>query len=76
MVYDAAGSLTQTTDGNGKTVSYTYDALNRKTRQIRRRRRQQSPRQPARGLVLRQLQQRRLRHDQPERPHDYRRLLW
>jgi RHS repeat-associated protein len=31
MLYDAGGNLTQSTDSRGKTVSYTYDALNRKT---------------------------------------------
>ncbi|WP_344623916.1 RHS repeat-associated core domain-containing protein [Kitasatospora arboriphila] len=31
MQYDAAGNLLQTTDSRGKNVSYTYDALNRKT---------------------------------------------
>ncbi|WP_159045098.1 RHS repeat domain-containing protein [Streptomyces sp. NRRL F-5122] len=34
MLYDAAGNLTQTTDSRGKTVSYTYDALSRKTGQF------------------------------------------
>ncbi|TFV30078.1 hypothetical protein E4K10_47630 [Streptomyces sp. T1317-0309] len=33
MLYDTAGNLTQTTDSRGKTVSYTYDVLNRKTGQ-------------------------------------------
>lgn len=31
MAYDAAGELSQTTDARNKTVSYTYDALGRKT---------------------------------------------
>ncbi|MEV8094372.1 polymorphic toxin-type HINT domain-containing protein [Kitasatospora sp. NPDC085879] len=31
MQYDAAGNLSQSTDSRGKSVSYTYDALNRKT---------------------------------------------
>ncbi len=31
MSYDAAGNLTQTTNALNKTISYTYDALNRKT---------------------------------------------
>ena len=31
MSYDAAGELIQTTDARGKTISYTYDALGRKT---------------------------------------------
>ncbi|HEY0534997.1 MAG TPA: RHS repeat-associated core domain-containing protein [Actinoplanes sp.] len=31
QVYDADGNLLQTTDARGKTVSYTYDALSRKT---------------------------------------------
>jgi RHS repeat-associated protein len=31
MSYDAGGELTQTTDALGKTISYTYDALGRKT---------------------------------------------
>ncbi|KAB1932606.1 sugar-binding protein [Micromonospora sp. ALFpr18c] len=31
MRYDANGNLTQSTDGRDKTLSYTYDALNRKT---------------------------------------------
>ncbi|MFC1400437.1 MULTISPECIES: RHS repeat-associated core domain-containing protein [Streptacidiphilus] len=31
MVYDANGNLTQTTDALGKSVSYTYDKLDRKT---------------------------------------------
>ncbi|HEX3957335.1 MAG TPA: RHS repeat-associated core domain-containing protein [Trebonia sp.] len=31
MSYDANGNLIQSTDSRGKTVSYTYDALNRKT---------------------------------------------
>ncbi|MFC0038644.1 RHS repeat-associated core domain-containing protein [Actinomadura rayongensis] len=31
--YDAVGNLVQTTDARGKTVSFTYDALNRKTGQ-------------------------------------------
>ncbi|WP_145793482.1 polymorphic toxin-type HINT domain-containing protein [Kitasatospora atroaurantiaca] len=31
MLYDAVGNLTQTTDSRTKTVSYTYDKLNRKT---------------------------------------------
>jgi RHS repeat-associated protein len=31
MAYDPAGNLTQSTNAAGKTVSYTYDALNRKT---------------------------------------------
>ena len=30
-MYDPAGNITQTTDARSKTVSYTYDALNRKT---------------------------------------------
>jgi RHS repeat-associated protein len=29
--YDSAGNVAQTTDARGKTLSYTYDALNRKT---------------------------------------------
>ncbi|MGW2557313.1 polymorphic toxin-type HINT domain-containing protein [Streptomyces sp. NPDC001635] len=33
MLYDTAGNLTQTADSRGKTVSYTYDVLNRKTGQ-------------------------------------------
>ena len=31
MTYDGAGNLLQATDARGKTVSYTYDALSRKT---------------------------------------------
>jgi RHS repeat-associated protein len=31
MVYDANGNLVQSTDGRSKTLSYTYDALDRKT---------------------------------------------
>jgi RHS repeat-associated protein len=31
MTYDADGNLQQSTDALGKTISYTYDALNRKT---------------------------------------------
>lgn len=31
MTHDGAGNLLQATDARGKTVSYTYDALNRKT---------------------------------------------
>ena len=31
MTYDANGNLASTTDARGKTISYTYDALNRKT---------------------------------------------
>ncbi|WP_432990987.1 RHS repeat-associated core domain-containing protein [Dactylosporangium sp. CA-233914] len=31
MVYDGAGNLVQVTDSRGKTISYTFDALNRKT---------------------------------------------
>ncbi|NJP44756.1 polymorphic toxin-type HINT domain-containing protein [Actinacidiphila epipremni] len=33
MVYDDNGNLTQTTDARGKSVSFVYDALNRKTSQ-------------------------------------------
>ncbi|HEV3172904.1 MAG TPA: RHS repeat-associated core domain-containing protein [Actinocrinis sp.] len=33
ITYDFAGNLTQSTDARGKTLSYTYDALNRKTGQ-------------------------------------------
>ncbi|WP_433236036.1 RHS repeat-associated core domain-containing protein [Actinomadura nitritigenes] len=29
--YDAGGNVTETTDGRGKTISFTYDALGRKT---------------------------------------------
>ena len=31
MSYDANGNLTSTTDADGHTITYTYDALNRKT---------------------------------------------
>ncbi|WP_254548966.1 RHS repeat-associated core domain-containing protein [Catellatospora tritici] len=31
FIYDSNGNLKQSTDGGGKTVSYTFDALNRKT---------------------------------------------
>ena len=31
MTYDANGNLLQTTDARGNTISYTYDALSRKT---------------------------------------------
>ncbi|HSZ31648.1 MAG TPA: RHS repeat-associated core domain-containing protein, partial [Pseudonocardiaceae bacterium] len=31
LVYDGNGNVTQTTDARGDTISYTYDALNRKT---------------------------------------------
>ncbi|MEV4722274.1 RHS repeat-associated core domain-containing protein [Micromonospora humida] len=31
MKYDGAGNLTQTTDSRNKTVSFTYDSINRKT---------------------------------------------
>ncbi|GAA1935109.1 hypothetical protein GCM10009753_80100 [Streptantibioticus ferralitis] len=31
LQYDAVGNLTQATDARGKTISYTYDALSRKT---------------------------------------------
>ncbi len=31
MSYDNNGNLTSTTDADGHTISYTYDALNRKT---------------------------------------------
>ena len=31
ITYDNAGNLTQSTDGRGKTTSYTYDVLSRKT---------------------------------------------
>jgi RHS repeat-associated protein len=33
LAYDAAGNLIQSSDSRGKTLSYTYDALNRKTAQ-------------------------------------------
>ena len=33
IAYDPAGNVTQTTDARGKTISFTYDALNRKTGQ-------------------------------------------
>jgi RHS repeat-associated protein len=33
QAYDADGNLTQVTNANGKTITYTYDALNRKTGQ-------------------------------------------
>ncbi|GLY86076.1 RHS repeat-associated core domain-containing protein [Actinoallomurus iriomotensis] len=33
IAYDPAGNITQTTDARGKTISFTYDGLNRKTGQ-------------------------------------------
>src|SRR5205814_10606201 len=34
MLYDGAGNLTQTTNSRGKTISYAYDPINRKTGQF------------------------------------------
>ena len=31
MTYDGNGNLTSTTNADGNTITYTYDALNRKT---------------------------------------------
>ena len=55
IAYDAAGNLAQSTDGRGKTISYTYDGLNRKTGMFDSTVATQQPANPAAGTTGNQL---------------------